>query len=107
MEMALSQEAPRIKLQVQEFGALWMANQIDRKVDLASIVDSVIPPAKNEKGPSVGEYFLYAALNRLVDSCSKRAFPQWFKETAIAQIRPVDPQRLTSQRFWDQMGSGG
>ena len=102
MEMALSQKAPRIKLQVQEFGALWMANQIDRKVDLASIVDSVIPPAKNEKGPSVGEYFLYAALNRLVDSCSKRAFPQWFKETAIAQIRPVDPQRLTSQRFWDK-----
>ena len=102
LEMAISQKAPRIKLQVQEFGALWMANQIDREVDLASIVDSVIPPAKNEKGPSVGEYFLYAALNRLVDSCSKRAFSQWFEETAIAQIRPVDPQRLTSQRFWDK-----
>jgi len=102
MEMALDQAAPQIKLQVQEFGALWMADQIDRQVDLAGIVDAVVPAGKNEKGPSVGEYFLYAALNRLVDSRSKRAFPQWFKDTAIAQIRPVDPDSLTSQRFWDK-----
>jgi len=102
MEMARAQQSPNIKLQVQEFGALWLANQIDQEVDLAGIVDSVIPAGKKEKGPSVGEYFLYAVLNRLVDSCSKRAFPQWFKETAIAQIRPVDYQSLTSQRFWDK-----
>ena len=102
LEMAQAAKSPKIKLQVQEFGALWMANQIDKQIDLAGIVDSVIQKRKNEKGPSVGEYFLYAALNRLVDSCSKRALSQWFKETAIAQIRPVDTNSLTSQRFWDK-----
>jgi transposase len=102
MELARAAESPPVKLSVQEFGALWMANQIDRMIDLKSIIDSVIPQRKNEKGPSVGEYFLFAVLNRLVDSQSKRAFPQWFKDSAISEIRPVDPDRLTSQRFWDK-----
>ena len=102
MEMALAEQNPLIKLKVQEFGALWMANQIDQEIDFAGLVDSVVPAGNKETGPSVGAFFLYAVLNRLVDSCSKRAFPQWYKETAINQIRPVDPQSLTSQRFWDK-----
>ena len=102
MEMALNEKEPLIKLKVQEFGALWMANQIDKEIDLAGLVDSVVPAGKSEKSPSVGEYFLYAVLNRLVDSCSKRAFPQWFKNSAIEQIRPVDLNRLTSQHFWEK-----
>ena len=102
MEMALAEKEPLIKLKVQEFGALWMANQIDKEIDLAGLIDSVVPAGKTEKSPSVGEYFLYAVLNRLVDSCSKRALPQWFKETAIQQIRPVDHNRLTSQQFWEK-----
>ena len=102
MEMALQEQTPSIKLQVQEFGALWMANMIDHDVDFAGIVDSVVPKGKNETGPSIGEYFLYAALNRMVDTCSKRGFPEWFKDTAINQIRPVDAAALTSQRFWDK-----
>ena len=38
----------------------------------------------------------------MVDSCSKRAFPQWFKDSAVNQIRPVDPEALSSQRYWDK-----
>jgi transposase len=72
------------------------------EVGFADIVDSVVPVGRNEKGPSVGEFFLYAVLNRLVDPCSKRALPEWFKETAIHQVRPVDCNSLTSQRFWDK-----
>lgn len=102
MQMALRESTSLEKLQVQEFGALWMADLIEREIDLASIVDSVIPTGKNEKGPSVGQYFLYAVLNRMVDSCSKRGFPQWFKETAVSQIRPVEVEALTSQRYWDK-----
>ena len=102
MQMAQSMREPEIRLQVQEFGGLWLANMIDQEIDFAGIVDSVVPKGKNETGPSVGEYFLFAAFNRMVDSCSKRAFPQWFKDSAVNQIRPVDPEALSSQRYWDK-----
>ena len=45
-------------LRVEEFGSLWVAQQMDNEVDLAGIVDDVVPPVPQEKGPSVGEYFL-------------------------------------------------
>lgn len=90
------------KIQVQEYGALWIANQIDKKIDIAGIVDSVIPKRKRENGPTVGEYFLYAIFNRMIDSHSKRALACWFKDTAIHQIRPINMDELTSERFWEK-----
>jgi transposase len=90
------------RLRVEEFGSLWAANQLDSDVDLAGIVDSVIPQARNETGPTVGEYFLYCVLNRMVESRSKRALPEWYSDTAIQQIRPVDIDELTSQRYWEK-----
>jgi transposase len=89
-----------VRLQAQEFGALWLAQHIESKVGLAGIIDALVPHAANEKGPSVGEYFLYCVFNRLIDAASKRALPDWFKSTAIQHIRPVDTDALTSQRFW-------
>ena len=53
-----------VNLKVEEFGALWLTQQIDKDVDLCSIIDGVIPPADREKGPSIGEYFLYCIFNR-------------------------------------------
>lgn len=88
------------RIQVQEFGALWLANLIDKEVDLAGIVDGVVPRGERESGPSIGEYFLYATFNRMISPCSKRALPEWYKGTAIQHIRPVDIQALDSDRFW-------
>jgi transposase len=91
-----------IKLRVEEFGALWLADQISRDVDLVGMVDSEVPKDAREKGPSVGEYFLYCAWNRLCDSTSKNKLAQWYGRTAIQQIRPVDLGELTSQRYWEK-----
>ena len=88
------------KIQVQEFGALWLANLIDQDVGIAQIVDKTVPKGKNETGPSVGEYFLYAVLNRMVDATSKRSLAGWYGKTAIQQIRPVDIKTLSSEKFW-------
>ena len=90
------------KILVQEFGALWLANLLAGEIDLAGIVDSVVPPIRKEKGPSVGEYFLYAVLNRMVAPRSKRALPQWYKTSAIQHIRPVKVEELNSQRYWEK-----
>jgi transposase len=91
-----------VKIRTEEFGALWLANLIDQEIDLAGLIDTVIPNGKKESGPSVGEYFLYAVFNRMIDACSKRSLPDWYAGTAIQQIRPVAVAELTSQRYWEK-----
>jgi transposase len=90
------------KISVEEFGALFIANLIEEKAGIARIINMVLPRVEQERGPSIGEYFLYAVFNRMVDSCSKRALPEWFRATAIQQIRRVDTEELTSKKYWDK-----
>jgi transposase len=101
MEMASSRvDAKPHKIQAKEFGALWLANLVESEIGIAELIDEVAPREEKEEGPSVGEYFLYAIYNRMVDACSKRAMPEWYRSTAIQFIRPVDVEALTSQLFW-------
>lgn len=91
------------KICAQEFGALWLVDLIDQEVEAASIIDSVVPKTcDTESAPSVGEYFLYAAWNRMIDACSKRNLPDWFRSTAIQFIRPVDVDALDSRHYWNK-----
>ena len=101
-DLALGKGFECKKLAAQEFGALWLANLIDGQVGLVSLIDSVIARGHKERGPTVGEYFLYAVFNRMVDACSKRALPEWYEHTAIQSIRPVAIEELDSQRFWEK-----
>lgn len=89
-------------LKAEEFGALWLANQIDKDIDLCSLIDDIIPAADREKGPSVGEYFLYCVWNRMIEAVSKNKLSGWYKRTAIQHIRPVDLSELTCKRYWDK-----
>jgi transposase len=91
-----------LRVAVEEFGALFIANLIEKKAEFAAIVDSVIPGVEQEAGPSVGEYFLYSVFNRMIDSCSKRAMPEWYRASAIQQIRPVAIKELDSKRYWEK-----
>jgi transposase len=98
MTMAREKNTPTIKqIQVQEFGALWIANQIEERVGVVNIIDTILPG--RSQGPSLGEYFLYAAFNRMVDSTSKRALPEWYAATAVQSIRPVDVTALDSLSY--------
>jgi len=89
-------------LKVEEFGSLWVAQQMDADFDLAGIIDAVIPRGKNEKGPSVGEFFLYCVWNKMVDAVSKNKLALWYSRTAVQHIRPVDIKALTSQQYWEK-----
>ncbi|MBF0105109.1 MAG: IS1634 family transposase [Deltaproteobacteria bacterium] len=97
-----TEESKPDKIQTQEFGALWVANEVDKKYDFASIVDGVIPRSQKEEGPSVGDYFVYAIFNRMVDSTSKRALCDWYNKTAIQIIRPTTISDLSSERYWEK-----
>jgi len=100
--LASGHEAGAVKLKVEEFGALWLARQIDRDVDLARIVDDVVPEGAREEGPSVGEYFLYCIWNRMCQAVSKNRLARWYERTAVQHIRPVDLGELTSRRYWEK-----
>jgi len=102
LRMATTGQGGPTKICAQEFGALWLANLIEQEVDLVRIIDEVLPRKPIEKGPSIGEFFLYSVFNHMIDSCSKRSLAQWYEGTAIQSIRPVDIDALNSQRFWEK-----
>ncbi len=77
-KLAGGQKQDLDKLKVEEFGALWLARQIDEDIDLCGIIDDTIPKADREKGPSVGEYFLYGVWNIMVDAVSNNKLSQWY-----------------------------
>ncbi|MEJ5375728.1 MAG: hypothetical protein WHX93_04060 [bacterium] len=84
------------------YGALFVANLIEQELDTIGIVDSVVPRARNETGPTVGQYFFYAWVNRLIAPKSKRSLQQWYRKTAIQDIRPVKLGQLSSERYWQK-----
>ena len=57
--LAEGTETKPLKIKVEEFGALWIAKKLDEDVELSDIVDSIVPRAPRETGPTIGEYFLY------------------------------------------------
>jgi len=100
IKMAAERNAPVTKIKSDSFGSLWLADWIEKSFGLVGIVDDCVKTNTRGK-PSVGEYFLYAVLNRMVDAVSKEALPGWFADTAIQFIRPVtDMKALDSRHFW-------
>ena len=62
-----------LRIQSEEFGSVFIANELEKMIDTIGIVDSIVKPDPREKGPSVGEYFFYAWANRLIEPKSKNA----------------------------------
>lgn len=91
-----------LRFQSRSFGALFIVHEIERTLDTIGLIDRIVPRAPKEKGPTVGEYFFYAWANRLIAPKSKRALADWYRHTAIQQIRPVPVEELTSQRYWEK-----
>jgi len=102
LSLASGQGQELLTLKVEEFGALWLAHQVSKDIDLCALVDRVIPPGDRETGPTIGEYFLYGVWNRMVEAVSKNKLIRWYKRTAIQHIRPVDIDELTSKRYWEK-----
>jgi len=101
LEQAQRPASP-VKQHSAPFGALFLANVLEKELDTISIVDEVVQRAPNEKGPTVGEYFFYAWANRMIAPKSKRALPQWYRKTAVEQIRPVALSELSCERYWEK-----
>jgi len=101
LKKAESDQVP-LRIRTEEFGSVFIANELENMFDTIGIVDAIVPANSREKGPSVGEYFFYAWANRLIEPKSKNAIGEWFSRTAIDTLRTVKTSTLDSKRYWDK-----
>ena len=85
----------------KEFGSVFALNELDRALDLAGMINEILPPKKRVRGPSLGELVFYATLNRAIAPTSKRQLANWYETTDIQRIRPLRLESLNSQNFWN------
>jgi len=57
LKKAESSDVP-LRIQSEEFGSVFIVNELENTINTIGIIDSIIKPNPREKGPCVGEYFL-------------------------------------------------
>ena len=75
--------------------------RIVQKLSLIEIINKEVP--KRAQGASVGEYIVLAALNRILDPCSKLQMSDWYQKTVLSRLWKHSPETFTSQMFWNHM----
>jgi transposase len=85
------------------FGDLAAGWGLLTRLGVIETIDEVVGSRRADAGATVGTYLALAALNRLVDPCSKRAFADWWKTTAADRFIKVPTAVLDHRRFWDAM----
>lgn len=85
------------------FGDVAATFEMLRRLRVAEIVDEVVGVRRTDAGASVGTYIALAALNRVIDPCSKLAFSDWWATTAGDRWLRLPAAALDHRRFWDAM----
>jgi transposase len=83
-----------------DFGAVAAAWGLLADLGVAAVIDqeTARPPGLPL---SPGTYLALAALNRVVDPCSKRGFADWWRTTAADRFTKIPASALDHRRFWD------
>jgi transposase len=102
LERLLKAEAGCLRVRSYEHGAVAALTAAADRLGVASIIDDNVN--KSARGLSVGTTMVLAAINRAVRPRSKRGWARWAKGTSLHRLfRGLDPKKLTSEYFWDQM----
>lgn len=72
-------------------------------LDVAGVIDDVVGSRRSDAGASVGTYLALAALGRLVEPGSKRAFARWWAGTSADRFTRINTTQLDHRNFWDAM----
>jgi len=75
--------------------------RVAQKLSLIDIIDKEVP--KRDQGASVGQYIVLAAINRILDPCSKLQMPEWYQQTVLHRLWKLPDTCFTSQMFWNHM----
>ncbi|MGH3284592.1 MAG: hypothetical protein ACRDPD_07910, partial [Streptosporangiaceae bacterium] len=84
-----------------DFGAVAAAWGLLSDLGVAAIIDAEAGDRPPGLPLSPGTYLALAALNRVVDPCSKRAFADWWRTTAADRFTKIPVSALDHRRFWD------
>ena len=90
------------QLRFGDVAAVW---SLLTDLDVAAVIDDVVGGRRADAGASVGTYLALAALGRLVEPGSKRAFAQWWAATAADRFTKISAPVLDHRKFWDAMHS--
>jgi transposase len=74
-----------------------------QRLGVIEVIDEVAGARRSDAGASVGTLLALAAVNRLVDPCSKRVIADWWKTTAADRFTKISASVLDHRRFWDAM----
>ena len=77
-------------------GALWLAAQ---KSGVFPVLESLWPAPRS--GPSAAHYLLLAAIHRICQPGPKTEVADWYRRTILHSLWKFEPERFTSQAFWD------
>ena len=86
-----------------DFGAVAAAWGLLADLGVAGIIDEACGGRPPGLPLSPGTYLALAALNRVVDPCSKRRFADWWRTTAADRFTKIPASALDHRRFWDAM----
>jgi transposase len=75
--------------------------RVAQKLSLIDLIEEDIP--KRDQGASVGQYIVLAAINRILDPCSKLQMAEWYQQTILHRLWKHPPETFTSQMFWNHM----
>lgn len=89
---------PDIKTETIEFGLIAALLHVAEKLKLVNIINQATN--KREQGFSVGDHFLFAALNRCVQPTSKRQLKEWIDSTILQKIHSNIKVNLDSRAYW-------
>ena len=84
-----------------DFGAVAAAWGLLADLGVAAVIDEETGARPPGLPLSPGTYLALAALNRVVDPCSKRAFADWWRTTAADRFTKIPASALDHRRFWD------
>src|ERR1017187_1677213 len=84
-----------------DFGAVAAVWGLLAGLGVAAVIDEETGARPPGLPLSPGTYLALAALNRVVDPCSKRAFADWWRTTAADRFTKIPASALDHRRFWD------
>ncbi len=91
-----------VRTQHKRFGDLAAVWSMLERLDVAGVVDQVVP-RRSDAAASVGTYIALATANRIVAPCSKLAFADWWASTAGPRWTRLRGAMLDHRRFWAAM----
>lgn len=84
-----------------EFGGVAAMLGITQRLGLIELIDQYVP--KRNQGPTVGQYLVLAAINRVMEPKSKAAIGEWYEKTILRRLWGFSTEAFSSPRFWDHM----